>query len=162
MDKTDMKILDILKGNARISYQELGEAIGMSRVAAKKRVRKLEESGVIRGYNTYIYRPEEKTVLMDIVTEPESFEDVLKYVVTRTAFIRQIFSTTGGDRIHVVAVSDDIRDLKYLAKMIIKNCGDDILELRCHGVKEVIKDVYGGIRYENRTAGSDTERAHEQ
>ena len=43
------KILDLMKGNARISYQELGEAIGMSRVAAKKRVRKLEQDGIIRG-----------------------------------------------------------------------------------------------------------------
>ena len=32
MDGTDEKILDLLKGNARMSYQELGDAIGMSRV----------------------------------------------------------------------------------------------------------------------------------
>ena len=161
MDGTDKMILDLLKGNARMSFRELGEALGMSRVAAKKRVQKLEETGVIRGYNTCIYRPEEKTIFIDIVTEPDRFEDVLKYVATRTAFIRQIFSTTGGDRIHVVAVSDDIKDLKYLAKMILKKCGDDIQEFRCHGVREVIKDVYGGIRYEDRTAGSDTEGTHE-
>ena len=36
MDGTDEKILELLKGNARMSYQELGDAIGMSRVAAKK------------------------------------------------------------------------------------------------------------------------------
>ena len=47
MDGTDEKILDLLKGNARMSYQELGDAIGMSRVAAKKRVQKLEKDGVI-------------------------------------------------------------------------------------------------------------------
>ena len=42
MDRTDEKILDLLKGDARMSFQELGDAIGMSRVAAKKRVRKLD------------------------------------------------------------------------------------------------------------------------
>ena len=47
MDGTDEKILDLLKGNARMSYQELGDAIGMSRVAAKKRVQKLEKDGVM-------------------------------------------------------------------------------------------------------------------
>ena len=42
MDGTDKKLLDVIKGNARMSYQEIGYALGMSRVAAKKRVDKLE------------------------------------------------------------------------------------------------------------------------
>ena len=50
MDRTDEKILDLLKGNARMSFQELGNALGMSRVAAKKRVTKLEKAGIIHGY----------------------------------------------------------------------------------------------------------------
>ena len=70
MDGTDEKILDLLKGNARMSYQELGDAIGMSRVAAKKRVQKLEKDGIIRGYNTCIYKPGEITAIIDIVTLP--------------------------------------------------------------------------------------------
>ena len=41
MDKTDEKILNMLKGNARMSYKDMGDAIGVSRVAAKKRVDKL-------------------------------------------------------------------------------------------------------------------------
>ena len=52
MDNTDERILDIMKGSARISFQELGDKLGISRVAAMKRVRKLEEEGVIRQYNT--------------------------------------------------------------------------------------------------------------
>ena len=62
MDKTDERILDLLKSNARMSYQELGDAIGMTRVAAKKRVQKLEREGIIRGYNTYIVRDDEVTM----------------------------------------------------------------------------------------------------
>ncbi|MCR4656706.1 MAG: Lrp/AsnC family transcriptional regulator [Lachnospiraceae bacterium] len=161
MDENDKKILKMLRGNARMSYQEMGDALGMSRVAAKKRVKKMEDAGIIRGYNAYVFREEEKTMLMDIVTVPERFEDVLKYVATRTAFIRQIFSTTGGSRLHVVAVSEDVKDLEYLAKMIVKKCGDDIQEFCCCGVREVIKDVYGGIRYEDRTTGADAEVVNE-
>ena len=40
MDNTDERILDIMQGNARISFQELGDELGISRVAAMKRVRK--------------------------------------------------------------------------------------------------------------------------
>ena len=106
MDETDEKILNLLKGNARMCYQELGDQLGMSRVAAKKRVDKLENAGIIRGYNTCIYKPGDITVLIDIVTKPDRFEDVLKYVSTRTAFIRQIFSSTRENHIHMVAVTE--------------------------------------------------------
>ena len=152
MDKTDLKILDLLKGNARMSFQDIGNAIGMTRVAAKKRVKKLEENGIIRGYNTCIYREDEVTMFIDIVTVPEKYEEVLNYVTTHTAYIRQIFRTTKENHIHMVAVSDQASNLKYLTKMIQKKCGDGIAEIHCHSVEEVIKDVYGGIRYEKRSA----------
>ena len=160
MDKTDERILDLLKGNARMSYQELGDAIGMTRVAAKKRVLKLERGGIIRGYNTCIYRDDEVTMFIDIVAAPGKLEDVLGVLCSRTAYIRQIFRTTMENHIHAVAVSDQVSNLKYLTKMIRKKCGDDIAEMHCHAVKEVIKDVYGGIRYEPKSE-SDGEGDHE-
>ena len=73
MDKKDREILKILAKDARISYQELGNQLGISRVAALKRVRKLEREGIIRGYNTAIFREDEITLLIDIVTTPEAF-----------------------------------------------------------------------------------------
>lgn len=163
MDKTDEKILNMLKGNARMSYQDIGDAIGMSRVAAKKRVQKLEKEGIIRGYNTCIYKPGEVTVFIDIVTAPDKYDDVLEYVSTKTAYIRQIFKTLKDNHIHMIATSDSVDELKYLIKMIQKKCGDDIQELHCNAVKEVIKDVYGGIRYEqqsesNSNAGNEQDR----
>ncbi len=148
MDKIDEQLLDMIKGNARMTYQEMGDALGMTRMAAKKRVKKLEEAGIIRGYNTTIYRKDEVTIMIDIVTIPESFEKVLEYVSTRTAFIRQIFCTTKANHIHIVAASTDKRDLKYLIRMIQKKCGEDIEYITSHAVTEVIKDVYGGVRYD--------------
>ena len=150
MDKTDEKILELLKGNARMSYRELGDAIGMTRVAAKKRVKKLEEAGVIREYNTTIYREGEVTMLIDIDTTPEGFEDVLNYVGTRTIDIRQIFTTTKENHIHAVAVSSSVENLRYMAKVIFKHCEDSIEHMTCHTVKEIVKDVYGGVKYERR------------
>ena len=162
MDKTDEKILSLLQGNARMTFQELGDKLGMSRVAAKKRVTKLEKEGIIRGYNTCIYREGEITMLMDIVTVPEKFEDVLNYVSTRTAFVRQIFTTTKENHIHMVAVSDSVQDLKYMVNIISKHCEDGIVEIHCHAVKEIVKDVYGGVRYGDYKRGKDSDGNHEQ
>ena len=150
LDEKDEKILELLKGNARMSYQELGDALGLSRVAAKKRVQKLERAGIIRGYNTCIYREQDITLLIDIVTVPGKFETVLKYVSANAPCVRQIFRTTKENHIHMVAVSDSVENLKYLITMIRKNCGGDIVEIHSHAVKEVIKDVYGGVGYDER------------
>ncbi len=154
MDETDKKILNMVKGNARMSYQEIGNALGMSRVAAKKRIDKLQKAGIIRGYNTYIKRDYEITMLFDIITADGSFDTVLRYVATKTAYVRQIFTTHKENHIHMVAVSDSPKDLKYLAKMIDKDCGDDIKELHVRQVREIIKDVYGGITYEPRSVSN--------
>jgi Lrp/AsnC family leucine-responsive transcriptional regulator len=51
MDGTDRAILLALQADARISYQDLGAAVGLSPPAAYQRVRKLEEAGVITGYH---------------------------------------------------------------------------------------------------------------
>ena len=157
MDKTDELILDLLKSKARMSFEELGTHIGMSRVAAKKRVMKLEKEGIIRGYNTCIYRDEDITLYIDIVTIPEDFEKVLKYVSTRTAYVRQIFRTSKPNHIQLVAVSNDVQNLNYLLRMIQKACRKSMTEFNFYTVKEVIKDVYGGVnKYGQQVSVSDS------
>ena len=150
MDELDIKILDLLKGNARMTYQELGNELGMSRVAAKKRVKKLEDAGIIRGYNTTIYLDEEVVMIMDIETTLAGFDYVLEYLGKHTAFVRQIFTTTKPCHIHAVAAGS-IRDLKYLQTMIQKKCGEYMVDhgFTCHAVRDIVKDVYGGVCYDD-------------
>lgn len=50
LDDVDNRIIEILCENARMSYSEIGNAIGKSRVAVKARIEQLEEKGIIRGY----------------------------------------------------------------------------------------------------------------
>ncbi len=156
MDGTDKKLLDLIKGNARMSYQEIGDALGMSRVAAKKRVDKLEKAGIIRGYNTYIKKDDEITMLIDIITTPEGFDRVLEYVATRTVYVRQIYTTLKANHIHLVAVSDSPDEIKYMTKIIEKACSDDIKEYHARQVRQIIKDVFGGINEYGQKSESDT------
>ncbi|WP_026489931.1 Lrp/AsnC family transcriptional regulator [Butyrivibrio sp. XBB1001] len=151
MDEKDKQILNLIKGNARMSYQEIGDALGISRVAAKKRVTKLESEGIIRQYNTYIRRDDEITMLIDIITTPDGFDRVLDYVATRTEDVRQIFTTIKEHHIHIVAVSTSSQKINYMAKIIRKACINDIEEYHARTVREIIKDVYGGIEYERKS-----------
>jgi Lrp/AsnC family transcriptional regulator, leucine-responsive regulatory protein len=54
IDDTDLKILDLLQGNARISNAEIARSIGLAASAVHQRIRKLEEGGVILGYETRV------------------------------------------------------------------------------------------------------------
>ena len=50
MDTTDIKILEILQTDGRISMKELGNLVALSPPAVSERVKRLEESGIIKGY----------------------------------------------------------------------------------------------------------------
>ena len=54
LDSIDLKILNIIQGAARISNTELAERVGLSPSPCWRRVRVLEESGVIQRYVTLV------------------------------------------------------------------------------------------------------------
>lgn len=56
VDLFDRKILDILTVEGRISVTELARRIGLSKSPTQARLKRLEESGVIRGYRA-LYDP---------------------------------------------------------------------------------------------------------
>jgi Lrp/AsnC family leucine-responsive transcriptional regulator len=51
MDSIDTKILQMLRKNARESFATIGKAVELSAPAIGKRVKQLEEKGIILGYS---------------------------------------------------------------------------------------------------------------
>ena len=54
MDRYDRKILAVLQEHGRLSNQELAEQVGLSPSPCLRRVRALEESGLIAGYRAML------------------------------------------------------------------------------------------------------------
>lgn len=50
IDETDLNILKFLSENAKLSFAELGEKVGLTAPAVHGRVKKLEASGIIKNY----------------------------------------------------------------------------------------------------------------
>lgn len=50
MDVIDLRLVELLRANARLSYAELARQVGLSAPAVHERVGKLEAGGVIRAY----------------------------------------------------------------------------------------------------------------
>jgi len=51
LDKYDRNILSVLQDNGRISFTDLGKAVGLTTTPCIERVRKLERTGFIKGYS---------------------------------------------------------------------------------------------------------------
>ena len=50
LDEIDYKFLELLQRDARMTQQQIAEAVGLSQPAVAQRLRKLEAQGVITGY----------------------------------------------------------------------------------------------------------------
>lgn len=54
MDDTDRLVLDVLRADARVSIRDLAAQVHVSRASAYARVKRLRDSGVIRGFTVDI------------------------------------------------------------------------------------------------------------
>jgi Lrp/AsnC family leucine-responsive transcriptional regulator len=54
LDETGWQILHELQQNARLSFSELGQRVGLSSPAVAERMRRMEDAGIITGYRAEI------------------------------------------------------------------------------------------------------------
>lgn len=66
LDKNDLAILRLLQENARITVKEISEKIHLSTTPVHERIKRLEQSGVIRQYATLVDHAKVKKGLMVI------------------------------------------------------------------------------------------------
>ncbi|MFA0889487.1 MAG: Lrp/AsnC family transcriptional regulator [Synergistales bacterium] len=101
MNSNDTKLLIRLMEKGRSSWAELGGLIGLTAPAAADRVRKLEESGVIRGYAARV-NPEEVGCGLGALVSV-----TLERTDARGAFLELIQSMPEVLECHHVAGSED-------------------------------------------------------
>lgn len=83
MDITDLKILEELQLNGRITMTELGKKVALTAPAAAERIRKMEEKDVIRNY-TIALNPEKvnKPISAFILFDTEKCHQFVEYCKT--------------------------------------------------------------------------------
>lgn len=64
VDTTDRKILDLLQQNARLTIQEIGKKINLSKTPVHERIKRLERDGVIDRYVTIVDKKKLGNLLM--------------------------------------------------------------------------------------------------
>ena len=144
LDQLDQKIVELLIGNARMSYSEIGDQVGISRVAVKARVQALEERGVIEGYTTLV-NPQQIggaiSCYFDIETEPGALGGVTA-ALESCGMVTQIYRVTGKSRIHVHAVASSQEEMEDFIRNVIDRL-DGVIMAECSVILSRIKDVKG-------------------
>ncbi|WP_085027778.1 Lrp/AsnC family transcriptional regulator [Ensifer aridi] len=101
IDAIDRNILRLLRLNARMSNARLAEEVGLSPSACLRRIRLLEEAGVIRGYTALVDSGTSEdtiAVIINITLERQTEEhlDRFEAAVRKHPEIRECFLMTGG------------------------------------------------------------------
>ena len=107
IDHIDTLILNELIDNARQSASNIADRVGMSIPAVTERIKKLQDSGVITGYNVVIDNEKigmDVSALITIISESSAyFEDVVNEADVNPNVI-SCYTTTGSGS-HILLVS---------------------------------------------------------
>lgn len=113
LSSRDRELLRLLQRDSRISNADLARAVGMSASACWRRVRALEEAGVIRRY-TVTVDPEAAGLHFHAIVhvqlvrhEPEAVEAFIA-AMRRCEEVRECYATTGQADYHLRVVCENV------------------------------------------------------
>ena len=144
LDALDQRIVQLLIENARMSYSDIGQAVGISRVAVKARIQALEQRGVIEEYTTII-NPQKISGAVSCYFEIETTPDTLIQVaelLKKNDTVTQIYRVTGKSRLHVHAVASSNEEMEKLIYETMDRL-PGVEECSCNMIFSRIKDIKG-------------------
>ena len=144
LDELDQQIVKLLIRNARMSYSEIGQKIGISRVAVRSRVQALEQAGIIEEYTTVI-NPQKISGAISCYFEIETVPDTLPEVAAlleQNDTVTQIYRVTGKSKLHVHAVASSSEEMEELMYGTMDKL-PGVVECSCNYDISRIKDIKG-------------------
>lgn len=125
LDRIDLKILRALQDNARLSYVELAQTVGLSTTPCMERVKRLENSGVIQGYHAKLNSDAlglELLVFLEITLasqSPEAFAE-FRMATEKLAFVQECHLISGqSDYLLKVRLTDLKSYRKHLGELLL-------------------------------------------
>ena len=144
LDETDRSIVRQLIKNARMSYSDIAQQVGLSRVAVKMRIQALEKKGIIEEYTT-IVNPQKisgaVSCYFEIETTPESLMEVARRLKENET-VTQIYRVTGKSKLHVHGVASSNEEMERLMYDTIDRL-PGVVEYTCNVIVSRIKDIKG-------------------
>jgi DNA-binding Lrp family transcriptional regulator len=121
MDETDKVIVALLRENARRSYQDIGQRVHLSAPAVKRRVDRLEQEGVIRGYTAVIDPPVfgwHAEAFVDLYCEGKMPGESIKRAVEGEPGVVAAHTVAGEASALLHVMAEDTKDLESVLERI--------------------------------------------
>ena len=121
IDKTDKKILDILQQDGRVSASNIASELGISIPTVTDRIKKLQDSGIIKGIHAVL---DPKSLGLDVaaiitlISESSLHYKELTREAEKTPEVLQCLSTTGKGSHMLFVVSNNSSTLEDLLRKI--------------------------------------------
>jgi DNA-binding Lrp family transcriptional regulator len=101
LDTIDRNILRLLRLDARMSNAKLADQVGLSPSACLRRIKIMEQAGVIRGYTALVHTSSGEATIAVIINitlerQTEDYLDRFEAAVRKHPEIRECFLMTGG------------------------------------------------------------------
>jgi Lrp/AsnC family transcriptional regulator, leucine-responsive regulatory protein len=117
LDETGWHILEALQENARLSFSELGQRVGLSSPAVAERVRRMEDAGIITGYRAEINTAKigfPITAIIRMSTPPgESCTRVIASA-QKVPEVLECYRVTGADSLVMKVMASSIEHLESI------------------------------------------------
>ena len=123
LDKADKKILSELQKNARISNLELAEKVDLSPTPCARRVKQLEQSGVIIGHTTLVDQEKLGITLMAMISvtmdrhTADRFEK-FEQAAAELPEVMECYVVTGQDSDFLIKVL--VRDMRHYEEFLLR------------------------------------------
>ncbi|MEM8638129.1 MAG: Lrp/AsnC family transcriptional regulator [Cyanobacteria bacterium P01_G01_bin.54] len=120
LDPTDWQILTALQADARQSFTALGQQVGLSAPAVTERVRKLEATGIIKGYSARLNLTALGASIqayVQLTTPPQNYPQVHR-LVSQTPELLECHHLTGEASFLIRAVAQSLPHLEQLLQKL--------------------------------------------
>ncbi|HEX2887837.1 Lrp/AsnC family transcriptional regulator [Vineibacter terrae] len=121
IDRIDIALLAALTRNARATHVELAEQVGLSSTACARRLKLLEENGLITGYHATLGLKQlgfSTTVIVRITLDSQSEEalNAFEKAVARCPSVVHCLLMSGDDDYLLTVLARDIEDFEHIHK----------------------------------------------
>jgi Lrp/AsnC family transcriptional regulator for asnA, asnC and gidA len=142
LDEIDLKILEILRENARTPYVEIAKQVGLTDVAIIKRIKKLEARGIIKKY-TIVVDPSRLGYRVVSITginvEPTRLFNVVQELRNKN-YVKYLALTSGDHSLIAVIWARDRDEIERIHRDIEKIEG--VLKIYPSIVVDIVKEDY--------------------
>ncbi|NIM89470.1 MAG: winged helix-turn-helix transcriptional regulator [Candidatus Aminicenantes bacterium] len=118
IDELERKILNTLNKNARMSFRQAAEEVGISATTLYHKVKKLEKSGVLKGYIPLIDKEcvgYDLTAIIALRVKQEKDVEVQE-AISKLPQVRAVYEVTGEWDLILICYFKGRKDLTYFLK----------------------------------------------